>query len=112
TKRLYGLDQPHTQEYGTRCLIARRLVERDVRFVQIFLAAQPWDPHSVIRTDLPARCLATDQPSAALVADLKARGLLDSTIVHWGGEIGRLPVTENHGAAEKGVRDHHVSGLS
>src|SRR4029077_14707142 len=83
THKLYGIDQPETREYGTRCLIARRLVERGVRFVQIFLHFQPWDHHSNLFTGLPAMCRSTDQPSAALVADLKARGLLDSTILHW-----------------------------
>ena len=111
TQRLYGLDQPHTREYGTRCLIARRLVERGVRFVQIFLHFQPWDHHSRLFTDLPAMCQSTDQPSAALVADLKARGLLDSTIVHWGGEIGRLPVSEGNFDSQVG-RDHNGQGFS
>src|SRR5918997_1111889 len=98
-RRLYGLDQEPTREYGTRCLIARRLVERGVRFVQLFLGGQPWDTHSSIRESLPAICRRTDKPSAALVTDLKQRGMLDSTVVHWGGEIGRLPVTESHGDA-------------
>jgi len=111
TKRLYGLDQPQTREYGTRCLIARRLVERGVRFVQIFLHFQPWDHHSNLFTGLPAMCQSTDQPSAALVADLKARGLLDSTIVHWGGEIGRLPVSEGNFDSQAG-RDHNGQGFS
>ncbi len=112
TKKLYGIDNKTTQEYGTRCLIARRLVERGVRFVQLFLGGQPWDNHNSIRTSLPAVCARTDQPSAALVKDLKQRGLLDTTIVHWGGEIGRLPVTENHGAAAKAGRDHNGQGFS
>ena len=112
TRKLYGLDDKTTQEYGTRCLIARRLVERGVRFVQLFLGGQPWDNHSSIRTSLPAVCARTDKPAAALVKDLKQRGLLDTTIVHWGGEIGRLPVTENHGAAEKAGRDHNGQGFS
>jgi hypothetical protein len=111
TQRLYGLDHPHTQEYGTRCLIARRLVERGVRFVQIFLHFQPWDHHSKLLSDLPAMCQSTDQPSAALVADLQARGLLDSTIVHWGGEIGRLPVSEGNFDSQVG-RDHNGQGFS
>jgi Protein of unknown function (DUF1501) len=111
TQRQYGLDQPHTREYGTRCLIARRLVERGVRFVQIFLHFQPWDHHSRLFTDLPAMCQSTDQPSAALVADLKTRGLLDSTIVHWGGEIGRLPVSEGNFDSQAG-RDHNGQGFS
>ena len=79
-KRLYGLDQDPTREYGTRCLIARRLVERGVRFVQMFLGGQPWDTHTSIRTALPAICKRTDQPAAALVTDLKRLGLLDSTL--------------------------------
>jgi hypothetical protein len=112
TKKLYGLDEPATREYGARCLIARRLVERGVRFVQIFVNGQIWDNHENIKTSLVNCCRKTDQPSAALVKDLKARGLLDTTVVHWGGEIGRLPVTENHGAAEKAGRDHNGQGFS
>ncbi len=112
TKKLYGLDRDETREYGTRCLIARRLVERGVRFVQLFVQGQIWDNHENIRSNLATCCRKTDQPSAALVKDLKARGLLDTTIVHWGGEIGRLPVTENHGAAEKAGRDHNGQGFT
>ena len=112
TQNLYGLDQPETREYGTRCLIARRLVERGVRFVQMFLGGQPWDNHNNIRNNLPAVCKRTDRPAAALVTDLKQRGMLDSTIVHWGGEIGRLPVTENHGEASSAGRDHNGQGYS
>ena len=112
TKKLYGIDQKETREYGTRCLIARRLVERGVRFVQLFLNGQPWDNHNGIRRNLPNICRRTDIPSAALVKDLKQRGLLDSTIVHWGGEIGRLPVTENNGAPGSAGRDHNGQGFS
>lgn len=112
TQKLYGLDRNETREYGTRCLIARRLVERGVRFVQLFLNGQPWDNHGNIKTDLPAICRKTDQPSAALVQDLKQRGLLETTIVHWGGEIGRLPVTQNQGGPEKAGRDHNGQGFS
>jgi uncharacterized protein (DUF1501 family) len=110
TRKLYGLDNPETAEYGTRCLIARRLVERGVRFVQLFLAGQPWDNHNDIRSSLPSICRKTDQPSAALVQDLKSRGLLETTLVHWGGEIGRLPVTEGDG--DKCGRDHNGQGFS
>ena len=110
-KRLYGLDQDATREYGTRCLIARRLVERGVRFVQLFLGGQPWDTHTDIKTALPAICRRTDKPAAALVKDLKQRGLLDTTLVHWGGEIGRLPVTEGNLDATAG-RDHNGQGFS
>jgi hypothetical protein len=109
--RLYGLDQDATREYGARCLIARRLVERGVRFVQIFLGGQPWDTHGSIRQTLPAICRRTDRPAAALVKDLKQRGLLDTTIVHWGGEIGRLPVSEGPLDANAG-RDHNGQGFS
>ena len=112
THRLYGIDRPETREYGTRCLIARRLVERGVRFVQLFHAGQPWDNHTSIATTLPAICKMTDQPAAALVKDLKQRGMLDSTIVHWGGEIGRLPVTQEHGSPETRGRDHNGQGFS
>lgn len=112
TQEMYGLHEDATREYGTRCLIARRLVERGVRFVQLFLAGQPWDNHENIRSNLPTICRRTDRPSAALVKDLKQRGLLDTTLVHWGGEIGRLPVTENHGDAAKAGRDHNGQGFS
>jgi len=110
-RTLYGLDEDATREYGTRCLIARRLVERGVRFVQIFLGGQPWDTHTGIKNALPAICKRTDRPAAALVKDLKQRGLLDTTLVHWGGEIGRLPVTEGNGDASAG-RDHNGQGFS
>jgi len=112
TQKLYGIDQDATREYGTRCLIARRLIERGVRFVQLFMAGQPWDNHSNIRSSLPGICRRTDQPAAALVKDLKSRGLLETTLVHWGGEIGRLPVTENHGDPKKSGRDHNGQGFS
>jgi hypothetical protein len=109
--RMYGLDRDETRSYGERCLLARRLVERGVRFVQIFLGGQPWDNHSALRTALPTICRATDQPAAALVADLKQRGLLETTLVHWGGEIGRLPVCEGELTPEAG-RDHNGQGFS
>ena len=111
TKKLYGLDDPVTREYGTRCLIARRLVERGVRFVQLFLKGQPWDNHRDIQTRLPAICRRTDQPAAALVKDLKDRGLLETTLVHWGGEIGRLPVIQGRTTKACG-RDHNGQGFS
>jgi hypothetical protein len=110
-RRLYGLDHDETREYGTRCLIARRLVERGVRFVQLFLGGQPWDNHNTLGKTLPAICRKTDRPAAALVRDLKQRGLLDTTIVHWGGEIGRLPVCEGALDATAG-RDHNGQGFS
>jgi hypothetical protein len=107
--KLYGLDQDVSRDYGTRCLIARRLVERGVRFVQIFTGNQTWDHHGGIQKSLPAVCKRTDQPAAALVADLNRLGLLDTTLVHWGGEMGRLPVIQN----EKNIgRDHNTYGFS
>lgn len=112
TCELYGLNDPATEEYGTRCLIARRLIERGVRFVQIFTRNQYWDHHGSIRGSLPAACKMTDQPSAALVYDLKNRGLLDSTVVHWGGEMGRLPVIQNDAGPNKIGRDHNTYGFS
>ena len=109
THRLYGIDDPQTKEFGTRCLIARRLVERGVRFVQVLSGDQHWDHHGGIVGGLPKTCLKVDKPSAALVLDLKRLGLLDTTLVHWGGEIGRLPVIQN----ESNVgRDHNGVGFS
>ncbi len=98
---------PETKEYGTRCLLARRLVEQGVRFVQIFLNGQPWDTHSKNTESLKGLCARTDQPSAALVQDLKQRGLLDSTIVLWTGEFGRLPVSQGTDG-----RDHNRHAFS
>ncbi|MSR43420.1 MAG: DUF1501 domain-containing protein [Pedosphaera sp.] len=112
TKRLYGIDQDSTREFGTRCLIARRLVERGVRFVQIFTQNQFWDHHGNLLTALPAACKKIDQPCAALVKDLKSRGLLDSTVVHWGGEMGRLPVIQNDTGRDRVGRDHNTYGFS
>ncbi len=107
--KLYGLDDPTTKDYGSRCLIARRLVERGVRFVQLHTGNQTWDHHGNIEKSLPAVCKRTDKPAAALIADLKQLGLLDTTLVHWGGEMGRLPVIQN----EKNIgRDHNTYGFS
>jgi hypothetical protein len=111
-RKLYGLDDPVTAEYGSRCLIARRLVERGVRFVQVFTSNQAWDHHGAIRTALPAACRKTDKPAAALVKDLKQRSLLDTTIVHWGGEMGRLPVIQNDAGASNVGRDHNTYGFT
>jgi hypothetical protein len=110
-REMYGLDDDATRDYGTRCLIARRLVERGVRFVQIFLGDQPWDNHGSIKKTLPVICRRTDKPSAALVKDLKQRGLLDTTLVHWGGEIGRLPVVEGE-LNDAAGRDHNGQGFT
>ena len=78
--------------------------------MQLFMGGQPWDNHSNIRKTLPAICKRTDKPAAALVTDLKSRGLLDTTLVHWGGEIGRLPVTE--GTGPESGRDHNGQGFT
>lgn len=111
THRLYGLDNPETAGYGSRCLMARRLVESGVRFVQVFPplkpSFQPWDTHSDNAGGLRAICAQVDRPSAALVTDLKRRGLLDEVIVMWSGEFGRLPITENADG-----RDHNRHAFS
>jgi len=112
THRLYGLDDPATRDYGSRCLIARRLIERGVRFVQVFTRNQFWDHHGSILSALPAACRMTDKPSAALVKDLKQRGLLENTVVHWGGEMGRLPVIQNDSGRARVGRDHNTHGFS
>src|SRR5690606_20415329 len=80
TKKMYGLDNPATADFGTRCLLARRLIERGVRFVQVYTRNQYWDHHGGIVKGLPTACRTIDQPSAALVKDLKQRGLLDTTV--------------------------------
>ena len=111
TKKLYGLDNPVTAGYGIRCLMARRLIEAGVRFVQVFPpvrpSIQPWDNHSNLSEDLPKICSYTDLGGTALVKDLKARGLLDEVAVMWAGEFGRLPISQ------KGTgRDHNRFGFS
>ncbi len=112
TRRMYGMDDPACREFAERCLIARRLIERGVRFVQVFTENQRWDHHNSIRSGLPSACRKVDRPSAALVKDLKQRGLLDTTIVHWGGEMGRLPVIQNDAGPAKVGRDHNTHGFS
>jgi hypothetical protein len=111
TRKRYGLDNPATAGYGTRCLMARRLVEAGVRFVQIFPpldpSFQPWDNHSNLKNDLHKICRSVDQPSAALISDLRERGLLDDVIVMWTGEFGRLPITEGANG-----RDHNRHAFS
>ncbi len=109
--RMYGLDNPATREYGTRCLIARRLVERGVRFVQLYHT--DWDHHGVpgqtLTHDLDRVCRDIDQPCAALIKDLKARGLLESTLVVWGGEFGRTPMGD---IRETVGRNHHIETMT
>ena len=107
TQKLYGLGQPKTDSYGRRCLIARRLVERGVRFVQIFVEGQIWDTHSKNAETTKSCCEQTDQPAAALLKDLKRRGLLDQVLIVWTGEFGRTPVSQSGDG-----RDHHKQGFS
>lgn len=109
TQKLYGVGDPATDLFGRQCLLGRRLVERGVRFVQLFDAPanNAWDHHGGLRENLPARCKAVDQPIAALLTDLKSRGLLDDTLVLWGGEFGRTPTAEGTNG-----REHHPFGFS
>jgi hypothetical protein len=94
TLAMYGVGEAKTDNYARRCVMARRLVERGVRFVQLYTPAQMWDTHHKLATDLRDACEQTDKPVAALLADLHGRGLLDDTLVLWGGEFGRLPINE------------------
>ena len=113
TLERYGIGQGPTDSYGRRCLIARRLVERGVRFVQLFIESQIWDNHNDIKTSLQSACLKTDQPIAALLEDLDQRGLLDETLVVWGGEMGRLPISQLPADknAERAGRDHNKNAF-
>ena len=108
TKQLYGLDDNVTEPFGRQCLMARRLVERGVRFVQIFAGGvgnqnvDTWDAHGDVRENHTQHAAETDRPIAGLLADLKSRGLLDSTLVIWHSEFGRMPISQ------RGVgRDHN-----
>jgi len=103
TKRLYGIDRGNT--FGEKCLMARRMVERGVRFIQVY-SNDEWDAHADLLDNHNARCNEMDIPVAGLITDLKRRGLLDSTLVVWGGEFGRMPVSEGG----KG-RDHNPHGF-
>jgi hypothetical protein len=108
TKRLYGIDARETQEFGTRCLLARRMIEQGVRFVQLYSGGtNGWDAHDDVDQNHSEYCRATDKPVAGLLTDLKQRGLLDDTLVIWGGEFGRMPMSEQG----KG-RDHNPWGYS
>ena len=108
TKKLYGIDQPHTREFGTRCLLARRMIERGVRFVQLYSGdTNGWDAHEDVLKNHTEYCARTDVPVAGLLRDLKQRGLLEDTLVIWGGEFGRMPMSE------KGTgRDHNPWGFT
>lgn len=108
----YGVNEKETAQFGRSCLLARRMVERGVRFVQIVHAS--WDHHAELAKGIEKESLATDKPSAALVFDLKQRGLLDSTLVVWGGEFGRTPMVEDRTPSREASRgrDHHRLAFS
>jgi hypothetical protein len=108
TRKLYGIDDKTTERMGRNCLLARRLVERGVRFVQLYCGAgSKWDAHSNVETNHARYCRESDKPIAGLLKDLSSRGLLDSTLVIWGGEFGRTPMSES-GAG----RDHNPWGFT
>ena len=108
TKALYGMDQPETAVYGRNCLLARRLVENGVRFVQLYSGAgSKWDAHAKLEENHGKLTRAVDKPIAGLLSDLKARGLLEETLVIWGGEFGRTPMSEQGGG-----RDHNPNGFT
>ncbi len=108
TRQLYGMDRKETVDMGRLCLLSRRLVERGVRFVQIYHGAgSKWDSHAGMEKNHSALCASMDQPVAGLLRDLKARGLLDDTLVVWGGEFGRTPMSEKGDG-----RDHNATGFS
>jgi uncharacterized protein (DUF1501 family) len=108
TLALYGIDQPDTDEFGRRCLLARRLVERGVRFVQLYSGdTVGWDAHEDVAKNHDLVCRRTDRPIAGLLRDLRRRGLLDDTLVIWGGEFGRMPMSEQGRG-----RDHNPWGYS
>lgn len=113
TKSLYGVDEEHTEDFGRKCLLARRLVERGVRFIQIYSGGSHgdnnWDAHGDLEHNHNKHALNTDKPIAGLLKDLKRRGLLDETIVVWGGEFGRQPTGEY---ATGSGRDHNSSGFT
>jgi hypothetical protein len=108
TKKLYGMDEEHTAKFGANCLLARRLVERGVRFIELYSGSgSGWDAHTDIEGNHSKMCRSSDKPIAGLLADLRARGLLDDTLVVWGGEFGRTPFNEKG----KG-RDHNPWGFT
>jgi hypothetical protein len=106
-RAMYGLDDPVTADYGTRCLMTRRLIEAGVRFVHVDAPREGWDHHSNLRKGIQGVAARVDKPAAALIRDLKQRGLLDETIVIWSGEFGRLPVSQNGNG-----RDHNRHAFS
>ncbi len=111
TRRLYGLDHQPSRYFGSQCLIARRLVERGVRFIQLYSGGghqqESWDAHFGLKDNMDLHCPEIDQPIAGLLTDLKQRGLLDETLVVWGGEFGRMPLSQG----DNGGRDHNPDGF-
>jgi hypothetical protein len=114
TKKLYGIDESATETFGKQCLMARRLAERGVRMIQVYhtqtekrKSCQLWDQHGDLKKELPNNCAAVDKPIAGLLKDLKARGMLEDTLVIWGGEFGRTPTAEGTDG-----REHHPFGFS
>lgn len=105
TLQLYGVDRRESKSYGTKCLMARRLIESGVRFVQVYSDGE-WDAHNKLTENHTGHCLATDVPIAGLLTDLEQRGLLSSTLVIWGGEFGRMPMSQNGDG-----RDHNPNGF-
>jgi hypothetical protein len=118
TRSLYGLDEKDTEEFGRECLLARRLVERGVRFIELLTPARPgidrWDQHNGIENGHRVNARATDKPIAGLIKDLKARGLLKDTLVVWGGEFGRTPCAQfpDNGNLKNIGRDHNPYGYT
>ena len=110
TQNLYGLDNPATRDFGRRCLLARRLVEKGVRFVQVYTAG--WDSHDYIERAHSERIRAIDKPLTALIKDLKGRGLLDETLIVWTGEFGRSPDNGKRGGGAVVGRDHNAKAMS
>ncbi|MEY4393025.1 MAG: hypothetical protein RL595_274 [Planctomycetota bacterium] len=110
-QNLYGLDNKTSQHFGRNCLVARRLLECGVRFIQLYSGGnegpKAWDAHDDLKKNLDLHCAETDKPIAGLLTDLKNRGLLDSTLVIWGSELGRTPTAESG----KGG-DHHARGFT
>jgi hypothetical protein len=105
THKMYGIDKPESRSFGTKCLMARRLVESGVRFVQVYSDGE-WDAHSSLTKNHTDHCAATDTPIDGLLTDLKQRGLWDSTLIIWGGEFGRMPVSQSGDG-----RDHNPNGF-
>jgi len=105
TIEMYGIDKDASKNIGTKCLMARRLIERGVRFVQVYSDGE-WDAHADLKGNHTQHCASTDMPIHGLLTDLKRRGLWDSTLVIWGGEFGRMPVSQGNGG-----RDHNPNGF-